>query len=825
MIGPVRAALALTLALASGAAPARPLHIVLARPTRGPALHLIADGHAAPVITASGDDDAVQLAAADLRDDLARVSGSPRPGTHGIAVLVGTIGHCPPIDRLIAAGRLDPRGVRGRWEGFVQQVVRHPAPGLDAALVIAGADRRGTVYGIYDLSARIGVSPWAWWADVPVARRRELWLAGTRHAGHPAVRYRGLFINDEEPALGGWARARFGGMNARFYGHVYALLLRLKGNLLWPAMWGKSLWQDDPASAVLAQRRGVVLGTSHHEPMQRAQVEWARGAGAAWDYARNAPALEAFWRAGLARSAGADRIITVGMRGDGDLPMAPQTSIPLLESIVAAQRRIIAGQTGAPAAQTPQVWALYKEVQDYYDAGMRVPDDVTLLFSDDNWGNLRRLPDPAEHRAGGAGIYYHFDYVGGPRNYKWLNTTQIERVWDQLDLARTYHADRLWIANVGDIKPMELPLSFFMDLAWAPRRWPAGRLASYYRGWAAQQFGVAQADAIGALLADLSRLNAQMKPELLDARYYLPGGGAETRPNIGDYDALAPRIAATRRRLAPGQRAAFFELVEHPFAAMANLHRLYATQAAAARARACHAPDAAALDAALPGLLARDAALAARYEALEHGKWPHMMAQTHIGYSGWQEPPANVLPALTLTPVQAQCGAAPAAAPAQAIAAGAFTASRPAAGARWRLVPNLGIWGGSLTVMPRRTIAFAPGAGPRLDYRLTTTGPLDITLLAAPTLDVSARRGLRLAVALDAAPPVVVDLARDDALPGAWDHMVAGNLRRAAVWNGPVAPGVHTLHIWAIDPEVVIERLELRARPGRKRDRMSESDP
>lgn len=237
-----------------------------------------------------------------------------------------------------------------------------------------------------------------WWADVPAQRHPTLYLTAGRVADHPVVKYRGIFINDEEPGFGGWARAKFGGVNHLAYEKVFTLLLRSKANFLWPAMWGKSLWEDDPASAPLAQEMGVLLGTSHHEPMQRAQVDWKRQGGGARDYTRNAPALRAFWRQGIERRGRAEDPVTIGMRGDGDEPMTEGTAIDLLQNIVADQRKIIADVTGRPASETPQVWALYKEVQDYYDKGMRVPDDVTLLFADDNWGNIRRLPPPGERR-------------------------------------------------------------------------------------------------------------------------------------------------------------------------------------------------------------------------------------------------------------------------------------------------------------------------------------------------------------------------------------------------------------------------------------------
>jgi hypothetical protein len=371
------------------------------------ALALIAPGKPATVVVADTENDSVLRAAADLRDDIASISGIQpisatfMPQRANGTVIVGTLGASPLIEGLVKAGKLNATGLKGQWEGYVEQVVDDPAPGVPRALVIAGSDRRGTIYGIYDLSTKIGVSPWQWWADVPPQHHDQLWITAGRVANHPVVKYRGIFLNDEDPALGGWAKARFGGTNHKFYARLFPLILRLKGNFLWPAMWGRSLWDDDPLTARIAKQDGIILGTSHHEPMGRSQIEWHRYGKGPWDYTRNAVELRKFWREGIERRGTAEDLVTIGMRGDGDKPMTQGTAIPLLERIVADQRAIIADVTGKPADRTPQVWALYKEVQDYYDQGMRVPDDVTLLFSDDNWGNLRRLPAPGTRRGGG----------------------------------------------------------------------------------------------------------------------------------------------------------------------------------------------------------------------------------------------------------------------------------------------------------------------------------------------------------------------------------------------------------------------------------------
>jgi beta-xylosidase len=567
-------------------------------------------------------------------------------------VLVGTLGRNAWIDRLVKEGNLDVAGIAGKWETFLIQVVDRPFPGVDQALVIAGSDRRGTVYGMFDLSSRIGVSPWVWWADVPPKRESHLYVLPGRHSGgEPKVKYRGIFINDEAPALAGWAREKFGGFNSRFYEHVFELLLRLKGNYLWPAMWGSAFADDDPESPRLADEYGIVMGTSHHEPMMRAHDEWRRYGSGKWNYDVNESALKEFWRQGIERAGSKESIVTIGMRGDGDEPMSANANVALLERIVRDQREILAQVTGRDPASIPQVWALYKEVQEYYDRGMRVPDDVTLLLCDDNWGNLRKLPDPAKSRAGGYGIYYHFDYVGGPRNYKWLNTVQIARVWEQMHLAYEYGARQIWIVNVGDIKPLEFPTQFFLEYAWNPDLWSAGDLSEYTRQWAAQQFGPRHAREIARILTAYTTFNSRRKPELLSPDTYSLLNYREAERVVEEYNGLAREADSLYRLLPEEQKDAYYQLILHPVLACANLHellvtvglnRLYGRQGrASANMLAARARE----------LFARDSALSARYNhVMAGGKWNHMMDQTHISYTTWQQPDKDVMPdVMTLT--------------------------------------------------------------------------------------------------------------------------------------------------------------------------------
>jgi len=827
---PLVAALSLWLPSAASACEGA---VVACTESEGGSFALLSAGRAVPVIVAADADPAVRHAAGNFAEDLGRVGGSaPQvldalPNGAPTAVIVGIAGQGGLVDSLVARGKIDLSQVAGRWEAFGQFVVEDPLPGVERALVIAGADPRGAVYGLYDMSERIGVSPWHWWADVPVERRETLFLTAGARTDAPGVRYRGFFINDEDPALGGWARARFGGLNAQFYEQVFELLLRLKGNYLWPAMWGKSIAEDDPASLALAAEMGVVLGTSHHEPLTRAHVEWERAkehgeASGAWNYETNAATLRRFWHEGMTRfvTSGADGVVTIGMRGDGDEAMSEDTAIPLLERIVADQRAIVAETTGKPASETPQVWALYKEVQDYYDQGMRVPDDVTLLFSDDNWGQVRRLPDPAAApRAGGYGVYYHYDYVGGPRSYKWQDTNQVGKIWQQMDLAWQRGARALWIVNVGDIKPMEYPLDFFLDHAWDPEGMTPAALAAHPAEWAGQTFGETHGQAIGGLLDAYGTLASLRKPELLDAKSFTP---EEFRGLAAQWDDLIGRAARVRAALRPEQQDSFFQLVEHRILALGNLYRMYSAAAWNAYYAGRDAGRAEANAAEAERAFTRDAALARRYHEMAGGKWAGMMAQTHIGYTAWNDPPADVMPPLVrgadLASAQPSPEPAREAEIVQAIPTALFKGE---GGGRfeWTRVPYLGRWGEVQIALPQGRPPTTPADGVYLEYplRLAEAGDYEIALQLVPTLDTIGDSGLRIGLSLDGGP-VRELVARLEPTNGeantppraAWVQAVIENEVELTARFPGLSAGEHRLRLYRIDDNVVPQAVLVR---------------
>ena len=630
----------------------------------------------------------VLRAANDLSHDIRDVTGkTPKviSGTRFMernVVLIGTVGKSEIIDRLVAARKIDVSAIRGKWESYFTQVVRNPQPGIDSALVICGSDKRGSIYGIYDLSEESGQSPWYYWADVPAKKHAELHVkAGKFSVGEPSVKYRGIFFNDEAPSLTGYVRATYGEVppnndpakgplipagvanyGHEFYSHVFELLLRCKGNYLWPAMWNNAFNEDDPANAATADMYGIVMGTSHQEPMLRAQKEWDRlprsVTGGPWNYATHPDVLDRFWRDGLIRNKNYESIITMGLRGENDSEMVQGTdqAIDLLNKIIPAQRRIIGETIDPDVTEVPQLWCLYKEVQNYYETGgLHPPDDITLLWAEDNNGNIRRLPTAEERRrSGGAGIYYHFDYHGGPTDYRWINTSPIPRVWDQMSLAKQYGADRIWIVNVGKFKNIEFSIDYFLNLGWNSNRWTNDTMREYAQLWATREFGPEHAGEIAEIMTLYTKFNGRRKPERLATSTYSVANYDEAETVANDYNALASRAEALSKLLPKDQQDAFYELVLFPVKACANLNEMYVAGAKnelyahQGRVTANDYADIARRD------YAKDAALMKQYNReFAGGKWDHFQDDVHIGYTSWFEPRNPSMAQIHLTSVAA----------------------------------------------------------------------------------------------------------------------------------------------------------------------------
>ena len=572
----------------------------------------------------------VKMAISNLQNDLKNVGLTV--SDKGTSILIGTLGKNADIDKL----KLPV--LKGKREKFIITTIGDQ-------LVIAGSDKRGTIYGVYELSRQLGVSPWYWWADVPVAKHDEAYVKrGTYTDGEPAVEFRGIFLNDEAPCLTSWVKNTWGTDygDHRFYEKVFELILRLKGNMMWPAMWGWAFYSDDPENGKTADKMGVMMGTSHHEPMARNHQEYARHRQewGAWNYQTNQENLDRFFREGIERMKGTEDIVTIGMRGDGDEAMSDKADTKLMERIINNQRKIIKEVTGKPAEKTTQVWALYKEVQDYYDAGLKVPDDVMILISDDNWGNIRRVPVTKEERSrkGGWGIYYHVDYVGAPRNTKWLNVTQTQQMFEQLSLAYDFGIQRMWILNVGDLKPMEYPIQLFMDMAWNPKEYTQQTVTDHTRCFFQSMIGDSS---LSEEAADIYNQNCQymarVTPEMLDANTYNIETG-EWKQVADEYQRLESRALRLFAELPAETHDAYRQLVLFPVQAMANLYDMYYAQAMNRYLAERNNPDANQWAQQVERCFKRDSVLCRYYnKEMSGGKWDGMMTQKHIGYRSWND--------------------------------------------------------------------------------------------------------------------------------------------------------------------------------------------
>lgn len=817
----------------------------------------------AAIYVDSNDDVLVKKSAQLLQQDVEMVTGKKlllintfdRPYKN--LIVIGSINKSALVKELVQKKLLTTTSLQNKWEAFQIQTVDAGKTFMPTGqfLTITGSDRRGVAYGVFELSKQIGVSPWYWWADVPVVKQTNLYInTAAKITDAPKVKYRGIFINDEAPCLSNWSKEKFGGFNHLFYEKVFELMLRLKANYLWPAMWGNAFYYDDSLNIKAADEYGIVIGTSHHEPLMRAHEEWKYfGKGRKWNYDSTEAGLKEYWRGGMQRATN-EKIVSLGMRGDGDEPMSRETATALLERIVKDQRQIIQEATGKPATETPQLWALYKEVQDYYDKGMRVPDDVTLLLCDDNWGNLRKLPKPNEKpRKGGYGIYYHFDYVGGPRNYKWINTNSIPRVWEQMHLAYEHSVKDIWIVNVGDIKPMEYPISFFLDYAWNPEKIGATDLQQYAVQWSAAQFGGRFTNEIADIISKYSKYNSRRKPELLDANTYSLDNYGEFGSVAAYYTQLAVKAEVIGKKLPPEFASAYFQLVLYPVKACANLNDMYFNVAQNQKFYKEGYKAASIFADAAKELYLRDSLLTKQYHQLNMGKWNHMMRQTHIGYRIWQEPAVNKMPDVkylfadsitaTITAGGANAnhshdeeeGGASSTTFINtliknnkssnavvyennkyiSIEAPHFTNAVNGNGINWQVLPDHGRTGDAVTTFPVTAPEQKPaGNTPHLQYEFNTQskGTFVISAYFSPSLNFyNTENGLQYAISVDNELPQIISLNKEDktSINGVWNKWVSENIIIKTSQHKILTGGKHTVKYWMVNSGVVLQKLVL----------------
>ena len=789
---------------------------------------LVTNGRAAPVWVAGGDYKVVRMAADLFREDVNRVSGvKPAALTNETAaaeqaVLIGTLGHSPVIDRLVQDRKLDAGAIRGKWESFLIATVENPLPNVKSALVIVGSDRRGTAYGVFTLSEAIGVSPWYWWADVTPARRSRLYVA--LHAPHvqgpPSVKYRGIFINDEFAGLHPWASKNFDRKNKHIgpktYAKIFELLLRLKANFCWPAMWGGAKYFNIyPGNKLVADDYAIVMGSSHCESLlfnNMENAEWDEAKDGPWNFLTNRERIEAAWTKRLKENGKFENVYTLGLRGVHDRPIQGGDTIPekaaILQKAIDAERTLLARHVNADLVAVPQLFCAYREVLQLYEAGVKVPDDVTLIWADDNYGFLRQLSSPEEQkRSGRSGIYYHLSFFLNT----WLCPLSPAKIAYEMTKAYEFGADRLWVFNIGDIKPAEKELTLAMQMAWDITRWTPRNAHEFIPQWAGTVFGKEHAGEIASILGEYYRLAARGMPEFLNrggsclARY----SRQEMDDRVAAYRRIGLQAEALAARLPPQLKDAYFQLVLYPVrgAGLINERVFLGKQSLELAASG----DDKALD------LARQSTQAAekvteltRYynKGMAKGKWNHMMDGA----------PIEKVPVATPESVaQGKQGKAEPVdlhtepAPLISVAARDFVRSQDSAAAAVAVLPGIGYADGvsllPLQAPPLETNRIQEAACVEYDLKLPP-GALTIQIRTLPTQSTQRGRGLYYGVGLNGGMPRIFDVHSNEGEALWWENIKRGYSVRSIDYAAD-APRDLTLRILLPDPGVVLQEIAI----------------
>lgn len=817
----------------------------------GTANFILFDGqNATPIFVETNDEPAVIRAAGDLVDDIGRVSGKKSEligfsnGQTNL-VIIGTLGYSGTIDRLAADGKLDVKAIRGEWESYVLQVVRHPLPGVARALVIAGSDRRGTIYGIYHLSELIGVSPWYWWADVPVKKLNLVALYGDSFKqGPPAVKYRGIFLNDEDWGLRPWAARTFdpatGNIGPKTYAKIFELLLRLHANYLWPAMHPDTrAFNFYPEDKVLADHYGIVMGSSHCEQMLRDNVdEWARDGHGDYNFVTNPDGVLRYWQQRVRENGRYENIYTLGMRGIHDSGMpgggTPREKAERLHAIITDQRGMLARWVNPDVTRVPQIFCPYKEVLELYRLAPDIPDDITLVWPDDNYGYIREYSGPRERRrSGGAGVYYHVSYYGRPRDYLWLCSTPPGLIAEEMTKAYDYGANRVWLLNVGDLKPAELDVEFFLKLAWNPHSWNGTNTYDLLEQQLTRDFGPACAPELTSIMAEYYRLSFLRKPEHMPVgltnTFSTTLNGDEAEYRLEAWQKLSAQAVTVEKSLPPESTDAYFELVGYP------------VEAAAAMNEKCLALDeyysGSNQDqvARLVGAQRAQAEIEKLTDMYNHqiamGKWRYMMSDNPRNQLTLKIPDDGAPvsgPARTESPGRAGVGT-------DALRGAGFVerghcviieaehASTFVSGkdAHWQKIIGVGYNGVAVTVFPPlvpscETPKDILTKAPCLEYKLWIEHPglWRFTVRALPTFSVETGKPQRYAIAVDDESPQVISLPvslsetdRD------WQENVLRNAALTTSTHTIINPGRHALKIWMVDPGIVLDAVAARTGP------------
>lgn len=692
-------------------------------------------------------DELVKWAAIDLSNDLAEIVGRD--------IKINYTDKFHPDKKGIYIGKFDDKLIEGlsenynsqlknEWEKFV--IKKH-----QDNLFIVGSDIRGTVYGIFDLAERMGISPWKWWADVHPEKRESIVLNLPQNGieDSPSVQYRGIFLNDEDWGLQPWAAKTFepetGDIGPKTYERIFQLLLRLKANTIWPAMHPSTkAFFSIPGNQAMAEKYHISIGTSHAEPMLRNNVdEWDKEVYGKFNYFTNREKVKEYWQERISETKNGDNIISMGMRGIHDSGMegkaTQEEKVELLETIIIDQREMLINTINKPIENIPQVLTLYKEVLNLYNDGLKVPEDITLTWTDDNYGYIRRLSNEAEQqRTGGSGVYYHLSYWGRPHDYLWLSTTQPGLIWYEMSRAYQNGAKKIWIANVGDIKPVEYTMEFFLDLAWDINSINESTIKKHLVDWSIREFGTEKAEEIADIFNEYYRLAFLRKPEYMGWSRTEPSTATrktefnkdEVQRRIDAYTELVKKVGTIKPAISTDRADAFFQLVEYPIAGAELMNRkfLYAQQSLYSNNIAEKESLASQSQKAYDDIIA----ITEEYnQNISNGKWSNMMSMKPRNLAVYSMPTYHLTDTLPIDDNQSEQEEKTSPI---FIQANEFSKARGEENYQWKVIDGLGYGSSSLTLFPLDNHMFQTEK-PYLEYTfdIEKTGMYQVEIRFLPT--------------------------------------------------------------------------------------------
>ena len=813
---------------------------------------IVSKNQTADIYVSAQDFEVAKIAAGAFAGDIELISGK-RPLIKTIfstlsrnSIIIGTLGENELIARLIAEKKLDASSIENKRESFLITNIAKPFAGVENALVIVGSDRRGTAYGTFEVSGKIGVSPWVWWADLLPEKRGEVIFTSEKIIGaEPSVKYRGIFLNDEDWGLQPWAAKTFepetGDIGPKTYAKIFELLLRLKANTCWSAMHEVTKpFNFIQRNAQTADDYAIIMGSSHAEPMLRNNVgEW-KDDKAKYNFVSNEKGVTDYWEERLKTNGKYENIYTLGMRGIHDSPIQGTKTqaerIPVLEKIIRTQRNLLAKYVDKNVEAIPQIFCPYKEVLADYRAGLRVPDDVTIVFPDDNFGYIRYFPSIEEQkRTGGFGVYYHISYLGRPLSYLWLNSTPPALIFEEMSKAYENGMREFWMLNVGDIKPAEIGIELFMQMAYDAKKWNVRNQNQYLKTWATREFGASNSTEIARIMNEYYRLGFQRKPEHL--QWYLPNETArksdlsetETLERLTDYADLRKRAEAIYSKIPAVKKDAFYELVLYPVraAGLAN-ERFFAAELAQIYKEKNRAD----------ALIWAKESIAANAEIeretdyfnnkLAGGKWRGMMSP-EMNEGQWKSM-RSTPPKISLSDFQTSVSgekdktisAASASKSTEkvvsfdyviSIEAENFSLQKSVSGFVWETIFGLGKTGDSVSVFPQKARTFTDFAkdSPSLEYNfiVNNSGEYEANFYLIPTQPLVSSKGLRFAVSVDNETPQIISVDKDTEVSS--PKWALNILNQTTVGKGKfnLRKGVHILNIYAVDTGIILDKIVL----------------